>query len=78
MIYAHTYDAPAHWAPYLVLHDASGITVSDKQEIDAWLQTLPPRAMIVSCVDSDFVGSWHGFITMMTTYDIHLPGDSDD
>jgi hypothetical protein len=58
-----TFEAPAHWAPYLINGDASGLDDGESDRIAAYLaQELPAGAHVVSCADeSRFTWSYRLF-----------------
>jgi len=53
------YDLPAYWASYLINGDASGISDSDKQNCDAWLEhkKLPAPC---DCSEESHFGRFEG------------------
>lgn len=49
---AHTFEAPEHWAPYLINGDASGLSDVERKQADSYLEAeLPEGAHVVSCGD---------------------------
>ena len=53
-----TYTLPAHWAPYLINGDDSGLTDEEKAEIDNWLDTCPHLGSCLGCSDEPEF-NWH-------------------
>lgn len=52
-----TFEAPAHWASYLINGDASGLEKGEAERADAYVQGHAPRSRInVVDVDADSVG----------------------
>lgn len=57
--YSDTIDAPAHWAPYLINDDASGMTDEEQAECDAWHKSISPNYSIVDCSEENFFGRFY-------------------
>lgn len=54
-----TYTLPAHWASALINADNSGLTDSEKLELNTWLEDHKP-GYCVDCSEESFFGRFGG------------------
>lgn len=54
-----TYSLPAHWATALINADTSGLSDSEEQELNTWLEDVKP-GYCVGCNEEPYFGRFGG------------------